>query len=339
MDWQSQFKAEFFRQWRLADLPAPEPHVDAYRAWLRSSVPPRLGRRSTSGPLDAALLGTVYGFGTFIGDLAGHLLGVREPSRTRRADWCGRFNLGISLFDYVCDEAHGARRVLSLPAFRAFVARVPGLPAGLRADEGEVERALDQVAAGVLRDLAAEIGPDPAHGRSRGLWRAMHALFLAQMTSLGAGGAAIAHAGDSMRASRAKSVEPFRVMSEWMVLGGRSDVHRQARARTLGRAIGTVVWIVDDAKDVWRDLEAGRPNLFLTRAAAAEPALARQRVGHERDGLFDSRLVQALERTRAAHVVCRRAIGRLRSALVDSRLSGPRRTLLLGRLGAALACW
>lgn len=180
MDWHSRFKAEFFRQWRLANLPAPEPHENAYRASLRSSVPPALGRRSKAPPLDPALVTSVYGFGVFTGNLLGRLLGVGERPRKACADWCGRFNLGMSLFDYVCDEGPGAQRALSLPAFRPFVARAPRFAVEPILEPGAVERALDLVATGVLRDLTAEIGPDAARGRSRGLWRALHALFLAQ---------------------------------------------------------------------------------------------------------------------------------------------------------------
>ena len=74
----------------------------------------------------------VYGFGHVVGTALAGLLGVTGPP-ARAADWCARFNLGISLVDYVCDESDRLDVLASLEPFRSLTGGSGGQPVSIRA--------------------------------------------------------------------------------------------------------------------------------------------------------------------------------------------------------------
>ena len=62
------------------------------------------------------------------------------------------------------------------------------------------------------------------------------------------------------------------VMAEYTAaMKAATDYLTLTDAGAIGKAIGSCYWMIDDAKDVWIDLEAGHWNLFL-HAAAEEDA-------------------------------------------------------------------
>src|SRR3954469_14502339 len=106
MDWRSRFNATFFSTLPEAGLPQSARYARSYDE-LRVSIdtPDDLlgSAPETSGPLGASMVRDVYTFGVFVGRMAGRLLAMADDEIDRSADWCGRFNLGISLFDYLSD--------------------------------------------------------------------------------------------------------------------------------------------------------------------------------------------------------------------------------------------
>ena len=121
MDWRSHFKSTFFSAWRDEGLPDPVPFHARYQRAL-SAFEPSLDLASVpvanATALSPEILGEVYRFGAFYGDAVGRLLTIPEAEIEGRINWCARFNLGISLFDYLSDEMGRCRALLDLAPFR-----------------------------------------------------------------------------------------------------------------------------------------------------------------------------------------------------------------------------
>lgn len=342
MSWQRQFRAAFFDAWTSEHLAPPlgapsyaeglEPDVlRAARALSRTPAVPV----TEADPLDPGLLESVLGFGVMVGTVCGELLGLPHDRARSRASWCGRFNLGISLFDYVCDESTRAEVVLALPSFHRF-------SAGPRSREGDaivprpVEDLLDRIAGEVLQELDQEL-VRRGSGERHDLWRALRRMFRAEQVAARTGLGERTDLILMRRALRLKSAEPFRVMAEWMAWDGSSSERsvRTGYARRLGRALGTCYWLVDDAKDVWRDLDAGRWNLFLIRAAEEEPAL----FDLHRNVLVDHRLTTLWERSAVAERESGAAVRKLARALAEAPVPAETRQRATSAIAASLASW
>ena len=287
MQWRSYFTAAFFSAWERHGLTVSPGYARRYEEFLDGIeviglpvIPPR----DASGPLAAPTLHDVYRFGVFVGHATGRLLGLAPVEIDRRAGWCGRFNLGISLFDYLADEADQCGALASWPPFDQFVPGARPPTVDVWEPPSAVARLLSEVATGVLAEIEAEVGPS---GEDE-LWLAMAEMMKAETLMSQQRTRANPDVATLLEASRTKSAGPFRSMAEWMSLGAAREIRSQARE--LGVAIGDCYWLVDDARDLWDDMDAGRWNLFLLEAARREPEL----FAHGLDGLAEIRLSRIL---------------------------------------------
>jgi len=267
-----------------------------------------------------------------MGEIFGGLLGVPASACEHRAELCGRFNLGISLFDFICDEAGSddIAELQRLPSLHHFTGTAPDV----REFRSGTLKFLDRIVASVLGDFVEEIGP-PRKTRRGGLWGALFAMFEAEMTRARL---ELDHPTptDAVReALRLSSAEPFRVMAQWMVERGTTPPQLARRAAHLGRCVGDCFWLIDDARDVWADLYAGRWNLFLLEAKSAEPSLRLSRP----TPVLEQHLTDLWIRERTAERTARWAVRRLARTL--SALPGSQRRTRSAseRLHAAMHTW
>ena len=328
MSLRARTRAALFDEWERAGFPAPRLERDRDR--LR--VPPEPGAVPTgeAPPLHPDVLSRVHGFGVAAGWAMGRLLGLDDRAAKRRATWCGRFNVGISLYDYVCDESGRGEVLLEIEPFASLMGRTPGPGTRLR----EEEAVLRDLATSLLSDLA---GPDGAEdGPSLNVWEPRTDLVrLQEAQQRVAGwvpgpGVDLAEVEESLRA---KSVDPFVVMAGWMV--ARAPGAAVDLAPALGDAVGRCVWVVDDAADLWRDLDATAWNLFLVRAAAIEPAL----LTASRTTLSDIHLDTILERHEMGERAARDAVAALSDVVARCPGDAVARHESLSLLGAGLAAW
>lgn len=340
MYWHGHFQSAFFEAWAKAGLPHPDAYLSEYNETLNHIRfnPGRLNRSRQEFPaLDPKLLDSVYGFGVIVGNVCAGCLGIASPATGSASDWCGRFNLGISLFDYICDESDGVGAVTALPAFHLFTGG-DGRPSPSARRQTPVDEFLSNLAAGVLSDLENVCGSAAgARGRCASLWKAMREMFRAEIMASELPLSQSADFKHIRKALSLKSVEPFRVMAEWMAQS--ADVRESQilirNARALGRSLGHCYWAIDDAKDVWTDLAAGRWNLFLLLAAAEDPQL----FGREYDTLTDVRLTRIWERSNIARRVSADVVPRLTKAVANLQLPAKTRQNTLGLVAASLWQW
>jgi hypothetical protein len=275
----------------------------------------------------------VCGFGYVTGTACARLLGVRGQAARSSVDWCARFNLGISLVDWLCDEAEAREEVAGLPAFALLAGRRSASRVPVRAEA----RYLDALAHDLLAELARDAGP-PAAGEPRSaLWPSLRRMLRAELASAKPGLPSPAGLDAALSQLRLTSVEPFRVMAERTLLaqGRRPSRSRIAAARRLGRAIGECVWLVDDAADFWHDLGAGRGNRFVIEAIAADDRV----LAADGSSVMGIAMARVLRRERVAERLCARAAGRLAVALRDLPCDGPERERAAGLVGVSLARW
>jgi hypothetical protein len=324
MHWYGTFRAAFFGAWADAGLPDPELHIDAYRSQITACGGHHDAPPAGTGPLHPDIVARVHGFGEVIGGALGQLLGVAPPHSLRRAAWCGRFNLGISLFDHVCDEGLRGDVLATVPPFDRFEGSGPRLdqPA-LRPEESF----LVALASEAIEEFSEEVGDqlDAAEMFATMYHAERHASDwpLGPAVDLGA----------IKRMIRTKSAEPFALMATWMVA---QEVEADFDlALRIGRAIGDCFWIVDDAKDLWTDLDSGTWNLFLLHAAAAEPTLFEQ----PRSTLRDVHLSRILAESDAAHRVSATVVAELSDTLSAMATPTQQREEALGVVAASVALW
>lgn len=334
MNWHNEFRSTFFSIWTSTGFPQPCDFEEAYSNRLKHYS---LGKRydinsSPHSPLDAKLLDRIYGFGVFIGEVIGSLLGLSGHEAKQRADWCGRFNLGISLFDYICDESRGLKIVSTIPAFQfffdnSFSTYLGGL--------GQTEKFLNNLTISILSDVEQEESASIAGWKTEFV-RVMKKMFDAECRL------SSQHLNEECTLAQIrkdlylKSVEPFRIMAEWMShdrLG--SDKSTRRSAIELGRALGCCYWLIDDAKDVWLDLESNRWNLFLIRAAEEEPKLFER----SRNAITDFKLTKIWEHNNIVHRLSMSTICRLFNITTQLKHKSRKRRESLGLLGASLARW
>ena len=264
MDWHSHFQKTFFETWQDAGLPGHGDFLSEYYALLEQYEEENEFIKKSPSPspgLSEARLYTVYGFGVAVGKIFAEMLDVTPALKKHTSDWCGRFNLGISLFDYICDELDGLQSVTSLRIFQPFM-QTSGTHNRILTPAEEL---LDNLAGSVLNDLKKAGNDKKQYYKTDMLFDVMKRLFEAQHFISTERLSGHAHLKKIRRALYLKSAEPFRVMSEYTAC--MSDVHDRKlikKARSIGKAVGTCYWLIDDAKDVWIDLEAKQWNLFLS---------------------------------------------------------------------------
>jgi len=318
-DWRRSFRADFFNEWRAAGL--PDPDEAGYERLRGAGDAPEVPPAVASGPLHPATIRSIYGFGHVVGTLCTDLLCVESEAS---ASWCGRFNLGISLVDWLCDEAAvSPGAIAALPAFASLTISNGHVPS-----DHAAAVFLDGLAGELLTELARDVGP-PRAGEPRGaLWPTLRRMLRAELTLA----EPVRATTTDLTALRLKSVEPFRIMAERTVA---SAPERVLVARRLGRAIGECVWLVDDADDLWRDLGARHANRFCAAAVAADPRV----VASDDATLVDLAVVRVLRREQTAAWLSRRAVGRLAAALRQTPCEPGVQLRAAALIGAALARW
>ena len=123
-------------------------------------------------------------------------------------------------------------------------------------------------------------------------------------------------------------------MAEWMARDRTSTVSPRLAAH-LGRCIGDCFWLVDDAQDVWRDLDGGRWNYFLARASRLDPTLDFDAPGP----VLEARLTGLWSANHVALQTSREVATRLARSLGKLGPPAARRDRAAGRLAAAIARW
>lgn len=328
MHWLGEFRAALFAEWMSAGLPDPEQHMARYRQELAGARCPLDLPFADGGPLDRAVVDRVYGFGYVVGTAFSSLLGVTGPPARDAADWCARFNLGISLVDYACDESARLDVLASLEPFRSLAGR----SGGTRVDPRPEEQVAASLADEVIAELSRSMGEDRARRELAKLYRAEVAT--AQHTL------AIRYDPKNLeRDLRVKSAGPFVLMARHVAAAGSVGLGRAGArdevAADLGAAVGTLFWLADDSQDLWIDLAADAWNLFLLKVAAIDPRVLAAPPGPFRDAA----ILKVLTEHKVAPTEACAAV----DALVKALASGDRKPRdggnPLGVVGAALAVW
>lgn len=286
MDWEEHFGDLFFKAWQKAGLPDP---MDYHKDYVQSRFGAVFVNRFIEEPFESSpileeqLLKSIYGFGALHGNMFSRLLNLDETISFGASDWCGRFNLGISTFDYLSDETIGSiQSVISLDAFESFTQEKKSSPRELTA----AEEFLNNLTASVLNDL---VNLEKQNELSNDLMTLMQQLFKAQVFL---SRQTLTNTNDLTQIKQAlflKSAEPFRVMAEYALSISKNKSSKVLdQARALGTAIGSCYWLIDDAKDVWIDLEAGEWNIFLQLAAQENDTIFNKLPNHSiKDDLKD----------------------------------------------------
>jgi hypothetical protein len=338
MNWRGEVRTAFFQAWKQAGLPPPEPFERAYAKVLASHVQqaPSSPGKPDGDPLHQALVGDVYGFGAFIADLTGSLLDLPPHKADGASDWSGRFNLGVSLFDYLCDVADQADTIAALPPFNSLPGRerranlVPDRPAG-------PSLFLQELAVGVLGDLGKLIGSQVERPKPDQLWQVLGKMLDAELSICNARLDGRMDPRQVEPLLRSKAVEPFRVMAEYTSLRGCSKAAPGSRhlAISLGRAIGRCYWFADDANDVWVDLRTGQWNLLLVRAVTIEPRIQLQ----VPSTVTVLQVEKALQAGAVLQREARRCARHLRRVVSHCPTAPSTQMHLLGLMAASLARW
>ncbi|MGD8662411.1 MAG: hypothetical protein PVH37_20880, partial [Desulfobacterales bacterium] len=224
MKWRAHFNSTFFSVWQDCGLPNPSGYATRYDEILSAiDLPDTLVKSATnnSGPLAEAILQDVYRFGVFFGHAVGRLLVLPDAEIDRRADWCGCFNLGISLFDYLIDEAGRAEDLLRWEPFNRLVSGADPVSSYPGANKPllSAERLLREISTDVLTRLEIEVGPVDKQQRPDGMWRSFSEMIRAEMSMSQAELTANPEVAKLLDTAMIKSAGPFRCMAEWMTLG------------------------------------------------------------------------------------------------------------------------
>ncbi len=325
MDWQNHFQTVFFETWQKAGLPHHEKYLSAYYKMLEQRDVKIEWIERSSG-IDHSRLYDVYGFGVAVGKIFGEMFGLPVEQTKHSSNWCGRFNLGISLFDYISDEQDGVNSVASLKVFQPFIKADDSDTRSLTASE----ELLSNLAGSVLNDLKK------VSSKNNTLFKAMKQMFEAEAFVSTTKLCANADLKKINKALYLKSAEPFRVMAEYTArLAAATDPLQIKNARSVGIALGYCYWLIDDAKDVWIDLEAKHWNLFLQLAAAKDPGI----FAHQRDLNTNNRLLSIWEQSNHAQKIANKIIKRLVRAVDRIGLSEKAEQHTLGIVSASLWQW
>ncbi|HEY5405873.1 MAG TPA: hypothetical protein VIJ92_02250 [Ginsengibacter sp.] len=335
MDWHSHFQKVFFETWQNAGLPNHHEFLHEYYTLLEQYEDENefIKKSSAISPgVDHTKLYAVYGFGVAVGKIFADMLDVSPALKKHTSDWCGRFNLGISLFDYICDELDGLQNVTSLQVFQPFTKTSFNPNRNLT----PAEELLDNLAGSVLHDLKKAGSEKNKYHKTNLLFSVLKRLFEAQSYISKERLSSVADLKKIRRALYLKSAEPFRVMAEYTAC--MADPHDQKlikKARSIGKAIGCCYWLIDDAKDVWIDLEAKQWNLFILSAIVEYPEIFEQS-----DNVFaESSLTSALEQSSHARRMSKQIIKRLQHAISYMELSKETEHHTLGLVSASLWQW
>ena len=269
LNWQEHFGNVFFDLWKKAGLPDPLEFAEKYVELRFQAVFKHELIKETTEPnsvLQKTTVNSIYGFGVLHGRMFAQLLGINELEIPDAIDWCGRFNLGISTFDYITDETpDGIAKFTSFEVFQSLKSQESQLKQQLN----PTEVFLMQLSQGVLKDIE---NMDLVNGTNH-LMLSMKQLYNSQMFL---SKASLKNMPDPDRIGKflyLKSAEPFLVMAEYIANASHLGQEKIEIAKSLGKAFGKLYWLIDDAIDVWIDLEANDWNLFLLMAFNQNPKL------------------------------------------------------------------
>ncbi|MFQ5633532.1 MAG: hypothetical protein ACE5I1_32600, partial [bacterium] len=253
------------------------------------------------------------------------------------ASWCGRFNLGISLFDYICDESGRSSILPDLPAFEFLRKQPRNNNTPISKNEYPIEWLLNNLAQTVLDELAVEIGTPVWTKKRNGLWDALRSMFEAELMVTTSPDGTKENLQQIKRALCLKSAEPFRIMAEFVALGAtkKDRPSKLRKARAYGRALGRCYWLIDDAKDIWADFDKKQWNIFLVHVAEKEPDLFMR----SRDAITDFHLAKTLMKLRLSKKESVYAIQRLIHSLDELTINSQIREKIEGYIAASLLRW
>jgi hypothetical protein len=335
MDWNDHFGTVFFKTWQKAGLPHHEQFVNEFIAtqeqgnskadWIKNST-------ALSPAINGSQLYSVYGFGATIGKIFAQWFGLNKSSTETAADWCGRFNLGISLFDYICDETDGLDEVISLSVFQPFTDKSitkTGTP-------NPAQELLSNLAESVLLDLEKAAIKKEGSQKTDTLFKMMKQLFDAQNFLSKDQLSDTADLKKIKKVLYLKSAAPFRMMAEYTArIEHPNDPLLLKKARSIGKAVGYCYWLIDDAKDVWIDLEARQWNLFHVVAAKKNIQIFNENC----DVSQRSALISSWIKGNHAEKISEQVIKRLVKSINKLELSETTKDHTLGLLSGSLWYW
>lgn len=335
MDWNHHFGTVFFDTWKKAGLPHHQEFINKFIAtqeqensianWIKEST-------AISPEINGSQLYSVYGFGSTIGRIFAECFGLNESSTEATADWCGRFNLGISLFDYICDEMGGLDDVISLSVFQPFTDR----SSSQTNDLNTAQKLLSNLAESVLLDLEKTAVKKEGARKTDALFKVMKQLFEAQNFLSKEQFSDTSDIEKIKKALYLKSAVPFRVMAEYAIrIAHPNNLLRLKNARSIGKAVGCCYWLIDDAKDVWIDLEAKQWNLFLQIAAQECPQIFNESSNISLISTLKSVWVNGSH----AEKTSKQVVNRLLKSIKKLELSETTEEHTLGLLSASLWYW
>ncbi len=325
MEWHRHFQTVFFKTWLNAGLPDHENFLSPYYLILEERNK-NIEWIDNSAGIDHRRLYDVYGFGATVGKMFGAMFGLTAEQINCTSDWCGRFNLGISLFDYISDELDGVTSVSSLKVFQPFTK-----DESLVADPStSAEELVSNLAASVLQDV------ENFCSNKIVLLKLLQQMFEAEdfisTTKLST------HA-DLTKINKAlylKSAGPFKAMAEYTAsIKTADDFILLRNASAVGNALGHCYWLIDDAKDVWDDLEAGQWNVFLQLAAEKDPLI----FSTQNDAEKKERLHNCWEQWDHAEIMSGQIIKELADAVGSMELPDDLKNHTLGIISASLWQW
>jgi hypothetical protein len=256
------------------------------------------------------------------------LAGARTSQRGAVARLGGLFNLGIVVFDHLCDTVPERGTVLLAhlgPGFLATQLAVPGERARRQTTGDDGVDFLLGVTAAFVAGARKLGGAEPDLQRLADL---LSEMYLGERGSVELSRARSAPTADVWEMLRAKSALPMSTIALLAVLAtpAASPETRELLATAASRA-GEALWIVDDLADIRSDWEAdswSRPLWLLLSAAGAPPRSAEDAVARMLEaGIVAAeaeRLVEALRGLRALPGASERALLRPLQAAVRSWL-------------------
>jgi hypothetical protein len=326
-DWRSIFENTFFGYWQQAGLPAYTDYINEYIE-LRErgfQIIDWMGREETIGVgINNSQLQSVYGFGAVTCKIMGELLCVEASSIEKSADFCGRFNLGISIFDLIADELDGLRSLDELPVF----ASLQSGKMKQREADSTAEKLLTRLAGSVMKDLSSVSDPSLLHLLKKLFdaeqWVSSNKIFdqcdLEKMEE----------------ALYLKSAAPFELMAGYSIqIASPVEKGKIQLAHQLGKAIGYCYWLIDDATDISSDHIAGHWNWFLLQQAKEVPDY----FINNRVAKTDSELINLLLEKGFIQIATKQVINQLIFVLKQISVKEDTKNKCIGMLGASLWQW
>lgn len=330
-EWQHHFGEVFFRIWKEGGFPNPEAYLGDYlkqRTSYNFQADYLKASYNTIPALESNLMNSVYGFGVLHGELFAQLLGIDAKDLNEGADWCGRFNLGISLFDYLTDEtSKGIEELMSLNALKRFTNEAATKDKALPPTEEFLNSLISDVLEAILK---------LKNDHSKSIMNHLKDLFKAQVLLSKQTLNDSFDQSEIYKALQLKSAGPFSVKAKYVVGKNHNDNSELLRrSEGLGAAIGSCYWLIDDAKDVLIDLEANQWNVFLHKIAEHDPDFFQRTQKAD----FSKDLSDSLISHNIAETISQECIDSLNLEIKQLAVNNNVLVKALGIIGASLWHW